>query len=264
MGLPETLDSRAGNARQTLLLTLCGLFVGFFVAAELLGSKLWGFTMLGIGPKSLGLGDAEQFVATAGIFAFPLTFVLTDVINEYFGRRVVRVLTWIAIAVNIALQPVVQAAIRAPAVSFTPGIEAEQFQSAFSLALGQTWAIVVASLIAFSVAQLIDVSVFTWLRRRTGGRLLWLRAQGSTVVSQLIDTAAVIFLAFVVIPSLIGQPHMTLGAATNIAATNYVYKLLITLVMTPLLYLAHWAVETWLGRELAEQLTHEAHPRDPG
>lgn len=256
-------DPRAEEKRQSLLLALCALFVGFFVTAEILGSKLWGFRLFGFGPDSIGLGDGERFVATTGILAFPLTFVLTDVVNEYFGRKVVRVFTWLAIAVNVILQPVIQLAIRAPAVSFTPGVEAEQIQAAFSLALGQTWAIVAASLVAFAIAQFVDASVFTWLRHRTGGKLLWLRAQGSTVVSQLIDTAAVIFLAFVVIPSVVGQPHMTVGAAAAIAATNYVYKFAIAVAITPLLYLVHWGVERWLGREFAERLVHEAHPRDP-
>jgi queuosine precursor transporter len=249
--------------RESLLLTLCALFVGFFVTAELLGAKLWDFTLFGVGPRDLGLGEGTRFVATTGIFAFPLTFLLTDILNEYFGRRIVRVFTWLAIAVNVILQPVVQAAIRAPAVSFTAGLEASEIDLSYRIALGQTWAIVAASLIAFSIGQLTDAYVFTWLRRRTGGRLLWLRSQGSTVVSQLIDTFVVIFLAFVVIPELFGQPHMPVSTATTISMTNYVYKFAIAVGITPLLYLVHAAVERWLGRELAEELVHRAHPRDP-
>jgi uncharacterized integral membrane protein (TIGR00697 family) len=251
------------SKRQTLLLTLCALFVGFFVTAELLGGKLWSFTFFGVTPRSLGLSDDERFVATAGILAFPLTFVLTDIINEYFGRKVVRTFTWLAIAVNIILQPVVQAAIRVPAVSFTPDVDAATIQSAYALALGQTWAIVAASLVAFLVAQFVDAWVFTWLRHRTGGRLLWLRAQGSTVASQVIDTFLVIFLAFLVIPALLGNDHMSAGVATHIALTNYAYKFLIAVAITPLLYLVHAAVELWLGRAEAAELARIAHPGDP-
>src|SRR5262245_61651708 len=90
--------------REVLLLTLCALFVGFFVTAEILGSKLFRFTVVGLTPKRLGLSDSEAFVATAGILAFPLTFILTDIVNEYFGRRIVRVFTALAIAVNLILQ----------------------------------------------------------------------------------------------------------------------------------------------------------------
>ena len=256
--------ARPRERAETLLLTLCALFVGFFVTAELLGAKLWRFTLFGVAPRDLGLGDGEAFVATTGILAFPLTFVLTDVVNEYYGRRIVRVFTFLAIAVNLVLQPVVQAAIAAPAVSFTPGLEAGTIQESYRVALGQTWAIVAASLVAFLIAQLVDVAIFTWLRRRTGGGLLWLRAQGSTVASQLIDTFVVIFLAFVVIPELLGREHMDVASATNVSVTNYVYKFAIAVVITPLLYLAHAAVELWLGHDEAEGLVREAHPRDPG
>jgi uncharacterized integral membrane protein (TIGR00697 family) len=249
--------------RELLLLVLCALFVGFFVTAEILGAKLWSFQLFGIGPRSLGLGDGETFVATAGIFAFPLTFVLTDIINEYFGRRVVKVFTWLAIGVNVILQPIIIAAAVAPTVSFTPGLSADVAHSAYRIAFGQTWAIVAASLIAFGVAQYLDAWVFTVLRRKTGGKMLWLRAQGSTVVSQMIDTGIVIFVAFVVIPSLLGDEHMTVGQATEISVTNYVYKFVVAVLITPVLYVVHAAVKAWLGREAAESLAHEAHPMDP-
>jgi uncharacterized integral membrane protein (TIGR00697 family) len=255
-----------GDKRETLLLALCALFVGFFVTAELLGAKLWSFRLFGIGPRDLGLGDSTQFVASAGILAFPLTFVLTDIINEYFGRRVVRVFTWLAIAVNVILQPVVQAAMRVPAVSFTEGVSAEEIQGAYGLALGQTWAIVVASLVAFSIAQFVDAYVFTWLRHKTGGKMLWLRSQGSTAVSQIIDTIVVIFLAFVILPNLLGGAgyvRMSAGQAANVALTNYVYKFAIAVGITPILYLVHAAVQGWLGKDVAEELARVAHPRDP-
>src|SRR5436190_15382334 len=100
-------DAKDEKRREVLLLTLLALFVGFFVTAEILGAKLWKFTLFGISPRSIGLSDDAYFVATAGILAFPLTFILTDIINEYFGRRIVRVFTFLAIAVNVILQPIV-------------------------------------------------------------------------------------------------------------------------------------------------------------
>jgi uncharacterized integral membrane protein (TIGR00697 family) len=249
--------------RQVLLIGLCALFVGFFVTAELLGAKLWSFTLFGLGPRDLGL-EGESFVATAGILAFPLTFVLTDSVNEYFGVRVVRLFTFAAIAVNVILQAVVQAAIRVPAVSFTPGVEAAEIQRAYELALGQSWAIVAGSLVAFALGQLLDARVFTWLRRATGGRWLWLRAQGSTVVSQLVDTFVVIFLAFVVLPTLFdsGPAPMASGQAFTISVTNYVYKFAIAVLITPLLYVVHGLVDLYLGREAAHALADAAHARD--
>jgi hypothetical protein len=248
--------------RQVLLVALCSLFVGFFVTAELLGAKLWEFS-LGFGPKDIGLGAGTKFVATAGILAFPLTFILTDIINEYFGRPMVKLFTLVGIAVNVVIQVVVRVAIVVPAVSFDPEVSSEQVQSAYDLALGQTWAIVVGSLVAFGLGQMLDVHIFTWLRRLTGGKLLWLRAQGSTIVSQLIDSLAVIFLAFVILPKLTGGTPWSLAQATEVSMTNYVYKFLIAVGITPLLYVVHWAVDTYLGRDEAEALVRSAHPRDP-
>jgi uncharacterized integral membrane protein (TIGR00697 family) len=255
--------TRDEEKRELLLLVLCALFVGFFVTAEILGSKLWSFSLFGITPKSLGISNDENFVATAGIFAFPLTFILTDIINEYFGRRIVKVFTWLAIGVNLILQPVILGAAWAPTVSFTPGLSAEVAHAAYKTAFGQTWAIVAASLVAFAIGQYVDVWVFTWLRRKTGGKMLWLRSQGSTVVSQVVDTGVVIFVAFLVIPMLLGNPHMTAGQAATISITNYVYKFVVAVLITPILYLVHGAVEKWLGHTAAERLAHAAHPADP-
>jgi uncharacterized integral membrane protein (TIGR00697 family) len=256
---PESPAAR----RQVLLVALCSLFVGFFVTAELLGAKLWSFTLAGLGPRDVGL-SGERFVATAGILAFPLTFVLTDSVNEYFGVRVVRLFTFAAIGVNVVLQAVVQAAIRVPAVSFTPGVDAAQVQQAYELSLGQSWAIVAGSLVAFALGQLLDARVFTWLRQRTGGRWLWLRAQGSTVASQLVDTFVVIFLAFVVLPALFdaGSTRMTTGQALEVSLTNYVYKFAIAVVITPLLYVVHGLVDLYLGRDTAHALAEAAHRPD--
>jgi hypothetical protein len=248
---------------QVLAYVLCALFVGFFVAAEVLGGKLFRFTLWGLGPDDLGLGQGTEFAATAGILAFPLTFVMTDIVNEYFGRPIVRLFTWIAIAVNLLLQPVIRAAIAVPAISFTPGISDAEMQRGYEIALGQTTSIVFASLCAFALAQWLDVQVFTWLRRNTGGKYLWLRAQGSTIVSQLVDTFAVIYLAFIGIPLLtVGEPW-TFASALSVSLTNYVYKFLIAVGITPVLYLVHAAVDGYLGREAAEALVHHAHPSDP-
>jgi uncharacterized PurR-regulated membrane protein YhhQ (DUF165 family) len=277
------MDPAQTQRRELLLLILAGLFIGFFVCANLIGAKLFAFTLLGVGPDDLGLGAATSFTATSGLIAFPLTFILTDVINEYFGLRTVRRLTFIAVGVSVLLQVVVQAAIAVPTVQFDalPAALAPMAAAAgddaaarnavahagFALAFGSSWAIVAGSMAAFLIGQLIDVQVFARLRRVTGSRHVWLRAQGSTVVSQLIDTFVVIFLAFVLIPLATGgtpwPAFSSLGAfsAFSVSVTNYVYKFAIAVVITPLLYAAHAAVDAWLGRDLAHRLADEAHAR---
>ncbi|MBA3686208.1 MAG: queuosine precursor transporter [Planctomycetes bacterium] len=260
----------AGNRRETLLLTLCALFIGFFVTADLMGAKLWHFTIFGLRPRHLGLGG-DEFIATVGIIAFPATFILTDIINEYFGRRVVIRLTVIAIAVLLVLQPVVQAAVSAPTISFTEGVSSETMDQAYRIVLGPAWAIVIGSTVAFLIGQLLDIGVFTWLRRRTGSRMLWLRAQGSTVVSQLIDSFVVIFVAFVIYPHVagaLGDDRATAsawgaGAAAKVSFTNYVIKFIEAVALTPVLYLVHLGIDRWLGKSEAADLVARAHPADP-
>jgi len=243
-----------------LLLLLTGIFTGFYVTGDLIGAKLFTFTVFGLGPKHLGLGDGGDFVMTAGTLAFPLTFLLTDIINEYFGRAVVRVLTIVAITVLLVLQPVVLATVAVPTISFTPGISSEQMDQSVRNVLAPAWAIVVGSIAAFALGQWFDVVLFGKLRRLTGDKALWLRAQVSTFGSQLIDSFVVIFLAFVIIPMVIGQEPWKTAGAVQVSTTNYAVKVGIAILSTPLLYLVHLAVEAWLGKDEANRLKHQAHP----
>ncbi|HYE03966.1 MAG TPA: queuosine precursor transporter [Planctomycetota bacterium] len=281
---PVPVTSLGEQRRQNLVLALCSAFIAFYVASNLIGAKLFTFTLFGIGPDDIGLGSSGTFAATAGIIAFPLTFILTDIINEYFGRRVVRVFTILALAVTLLLQPVIQGAIAAPTIVFDPmpaalfgagasaedaARKAEVAHAAFGFAFGQTGAIVIASLTAFLVGQFLDIWVFTRLRRVTGGRMLWLRAQGSTLVSQLIDTFVVIYLAFVVIPMIAGREGWPVFSdfdgfsAFTVSVTNYIYKFAIAIALTPVLYLVHLAIDAWLGKATVAAMVREAHPSDP-
>jgi queuosine precursor transporter len=247
--------------KETLLLILCALFIGFFVTADLMGAKLWHFTILGLRPRHLGLGG-DEFIATVGIIAFPLTFILTDIINEYFGKRIVRRLTIIAIATLIVLQPVVQAAVAAPTISFG-SMSTQDMDAAYRVVLGPSLPIIIGSTIAFLIGQLLDIGIFTWLRKRTGGKMLWLRSQGSTVASQLVDSFVVIFIAFVIYPAMTGGQAWATGQATEVSITNYVIKVIEAIAITPLLYLVHIGIDAWLGKATAESMVHQAHPSDP-
>ena len=244
-----------------LLLTLCALFTAFFVVGDIIGAKLFTFSLFGLTPQDLGLSEkAGPFIGTVGILYFPMTFVLTDILNEYFGSRVVRTLTFIAIGVVLLLQPLILWSIAVPTVSFNPAVSGEQMHQSFATVLGPSWAIIVGSCTAFAIGQLLDVSVFAWLRRITGARMLWLRAQVSTLISQLIDSFVVIFLAFVLVPMLTGGSPWPAASASEVSITNYAVKVVIAIGITPLLYGVHWAVEAWLGRDEAHRLAAAAHP----
>src|SRR5690606_37661477 len=162
--------------KELTFLILAGIFVTNAIVAELIGGKLfqWG-----------------PFTMSLGILPWPVVFLTTDLVNEYFGKEGVKKLTFLTAALIVYAFIILFIGIAIPATSFSP-VGNEAFQIVF----GQSLWIIIGSLIAFLTSQLIDVFVFWLVRARTQGRLLWLRATGSTAVSQLIDTFVVMGIAF--------------------------------------------------------------------
>lgn len=175
------------------------------------------------------------FALSVGVIPWPIVFLSTDLINEYFGRAGVRRLTFLTAVLIAYAFVVVFAAMQVPAASFSPvGDEA------FNLVFGQSLWIIVGSIVAFMISQLVDVTVFWFFRDRTGDRFLWLRATGSTVISQGIDTVVVLGIAFLL------PGKLTLDQFFSLAATNYTYKLLVAVGSTPLVYVGHRLVGRFL------------------
>ena len=162
--------------RDIVYLALAGFFVTNAILGELTGGKLFMF-----GPFTLSIG----------VIPWPVVFIATDLINEYFGKEGVRRLTLMTIGLIVYAFVVLFLAIQVPAAPFSPVSDA-QFHAVF----GQSLWIIVGSIIAFAVSQLVDVGVFWLVRHKTGGRFLWMRATGSTLVSQLIDSIVIIGIAF--------------------------------------------------------------------
>src|SRR5262245_9481849 len=221
------------KSRQDIVyLALAGFFVTNAILGELTGGKLFTF-----GPFTLSIG----------VIPWPVVFIATDLINEYFGREGVKRLTFMTIALIIYAFIVVFLAIQVPAASFSPVTDA-QFVAVF----GQSLWIIVGSVTAFAISQLVDVGVFWLVRHRTGGRFLWMRATGSTVISQLIDSIVIIAIAFWLPGKIKTSEFLT------VAASNYSFKLIIALGITPLLYLGHSAIDRFLGAEEAHELIEQS------
>jgi uncharacterized integral membrane protein (TIGR00697 family) len=121
---------------------------------------------------------------------------------------------------------------------------------AFNKILGQGQRIIIGSLAAFLISQLIDVFVFQKLRQATGQKMLWLRATGSTLVSQFIDSFVVLYIAFFGVFT--GPQIMAIGI------TNYIYKFSVAIILTPLIYLGHYLIDQYLGKENAARISEEA------
>ena len=218
--------------RDVVFLVLAGVFVANAVLGELTGGKLFAF-----GP----------FTMSIGVIPWPVVFLTTDLINEYFGRDGVRKLTFVTIALIVYAFVVLFVAIQVPAASFSP-VTDEQFRAVF----GQSLWIIVGSVTAFAISQLIDVVVFWFVRHKTGEKLLWLRATGSTAISQLIDSFVIIGIAFW-LPGKVKTDEFLI-----VAATNYSYKFLIAVSLTPFIYMGHAVIDRFLGPQESRQLIERA------
>ena len=114
---------------------------------------------------------------------------------------------------------------------------------AYNLVFGQAQAVIVGSIIAFLVSQLLDAYLFDRIKRKTGNRFIWLRSTGSTLISQLIDSYIVLYIGFVL------PGAMSVSTYMEVAPTNYLLKLVIAVLLTPLVYLGHWLVRRYLKHE---------------
>lgn len=239
---PTLITSREAR----LWVALAAVMITSAVVAELVSVKLFQVPFYGI------LGWDRQFTLTCGALLWPLVFLATDTINEFFGRRAVRFVTWLTMAMIAWTFLVVTASIRIPAVGFSPVPD-----EPFALVFGQSAWIIVGSMLAFLVSQLVDVTVFHWIRRQLGGRHIWARATGSTIVSQLIDSFVVIYIAFW-LPGQIGGKGVDGMTALDISLSSFGYKVGVAVLLTPLVYATHWAVEQWLGKDVAHALAEDA------
>lgn len=256
----HTLLANKGNR---LFIVLAGLFIANAILAELIGVKLFQLeTAMGLPKADFALlGQPHlSFVLSVGVLPWPLVFILTDVINDYYGVRGVRFLT-ILTAVIIAFTFVVlYLAIGMPPdlgwwVGSGAATGVPDMQAAFANIFGQSMNIILGSITAFVIGQLVDALVFRRIKRATGDRHIWLRATGSTLVSQLIDSVVVTYLAFWVLRD------MSFPLATALVLTAYLYKFTVAVLSTPLIGLAHAAVERYLGKETAQAMRKAALER---
>jgi hypothetical protein len=208
------------SRRDRVFLVLAGIFITHALLGELIGGKL--FTAFG-------------WVMSIGVIPWPAVFVTTDLVNEYYGPKAVRQLTLLAVGLIVYAFVLLLVCMQVTAASISPVSDA-----AFDMVFGQSLWIIVGSLVAFAVSQLIDSVVFVLLRRRTGGRRLWLRAVGSTIVSQLVDTFVINGIAFGLSGRLTGPQVLELSV------TNYGYKFLIALGTLPVIYVGHGLMDRYL------------------
>ncbi len=212
------------NRKDIVFLVLAGFFISNALIAELIGGKLIQF---------FGL-----FTQSIGIILWPMVFILTDLINEHFGKDGVKKLTYITIGLISFAFIILAIAIKIPATPFSP-VNNEVFKTVF----GQSQWIIVGSIVAFFVSQLVDVYVFISLKKITGNKFIWLRATGSTLISQLVDTFIVQYIAFVI------PAKWTFDEFITNACWGYSFKLIIAIALIPIIYIGHYLIDKFLKKE---------------
>jgi len=249
-----------GDARaQKLFVVLAAFFVVNAVLAEFIGVKIFALEdTLGLRPFEWNLfGQSGSLNFTAGTLLWPIVFIMTDTVNEYYGQRGVRFISWLAVGLILYGFVFAFAAIHLAPAGWWIGAAQEQGvsdqQAAFAAIFGQGLWTIAGSVVAFLLGQLIDVSVFHKIRRSTGPRHVWLRATGSTAISQLVDSFVVLYIAFV-----IGPQHWPMSLFFAVGTLNYLYKMAAALALIPLLYLARGVIHHYLGHSQAERMMEAA------
>ena len=221
--------------KQWLFVFLAGLFITNAVTAELISNKLIEIPM-----KFNFLGsEFGPFVTIVGILPWPVVFLLTDLLNEFYGFKAVRKLSWITAILIAYCFLIVGLSIEIPAVNI-PGSNLSD-DIAYKKVFGQAQMVIIGSICAFLVSQLLDASLFSWIKSKTGDRYIWLRSTGSTLFSQLIDSCIVLYIGFVLPGSLSFAEFM------RIAPTNYILKIIIAILLTPFIYLGHYLIRRYLN-----------------
>ena len=249
------------DKRTTLFIILGSIFLTNAILAELIGVKIFSLeSIAGLEPANISLFDNYySFNLTTGVILWPVVFLTTDIINEYFGKDGVQKISFLTAGLIIYMFIIITIATALPPADFwlelnnkDPKGNFFDIDFAFTKIYRQGLGIIIGSLIAFLIGQLLDVLVFQALRKKTGEGRIWIRATGSTLVSQFVDSFVVLGVAFYVFG------EWDLRMVISVGIVNYIYKFAIAVLMTPLIYLAHNLIDKFLGQELAEKMTQEA------
>lgn len=253
------------NKKQHLFIVLGAIFLTNALLAELIGVKIFSLEQtLGWDPANIRLfGFTLDFNLTAGVMIWPVVFITTDIINEYFGKSGVKKISYIAVGcIGYAFLMIYLVTQLSPA-DFWMEVNSKDLAGndfnmnfAFNKIYTQGLGIIVGSIIAFLIGQLLDVIIFQRLRKITGEKMIWLRATGSTLVSQLIDSFVVLAIAFYLLAP--AESRWSVSQVISVGSLNYIYKFIVAIALTPLIYLGHYLIDRYLGEEMAEQMKKEA------
>jgi len=227
------------TTQQGVYLWLSALFVACLLIADIIGVKLF---EIALPFEIFGFKTVQH---TCGMLTFPITFIIGDVINEYFGEKAAKRTVYIGFTMSVLAFCVINFAQGLPNLNAPYNVSKAAFDEIF----GSSKMLYVASLVAFMVGNLCDIWFFKEFKKRTGGKALWLRATGSTVISQMIDSLIVTYLAFGLGKTLAGQVGATMPEVLHIAATGYGLKFFLAFAVTPFMYICRDFLQSRFGLE---------------
>jgi len=238
-----------------IFIFISAFFVANALIAECIGGKIFSLEKIfGFPPSNFTILGQKglSFNLTCGVLLWPLEFVITDIVNEFYGPKAVRRISYTAVILISYAFLMFYLAIKIPPADFwiTSGTEigVANMPNAFNAIFGQGMWIILGSLTAFLVSQLVDVTVFHKIKKATGERKVWLRATGSTLISQLVDSFIVLFIAFK-----LGK-GWSWQLVLAICVVNYIYKFTMAIILTPLIYLIEKRIKKYVGYETAMKM----------
>lgn len=236
---------------HNLYLLLGCFFLGNAILAELTGAKIFSVGKLfqDIFKGSTTPDFLLSLNMSIGVVIWPIVFITSDIMNEYFGRNGVRKISFITAAIIAYSSLFLVTANKLPPADFwlkNNPIDAAgntfDINFAYNSIFRQGVNIIAGSLIAFLVSQLIDAYTFQYFKKITGHRFLWLRATGSTIISQVIDSFLILYVAFYWLG------NWSLDQVIRVGVVQYIYKISLAIFLTPLIYLMHFVIDKYIGK----------------
>ena len=247
----NTFSTTEQNKRNNIFFILSGIFITNAIIAEILGTKIFEFDFI------------LNFNMSVGVIIWPVVFITTDIINEYFGKKGIKKISYFTILLIIYVFIIIYMSTKLTPNNYWLNINSVDnhgnpfnIDYAYNIIFLQSTGIIIGSIIAFLIAQILDVIVFHKLKRMTKGKFIWLRATGSTLISQFIDSFVVLFIAFYLLAP--NDKVWSLSQVFSVGFDNYTFKFIIAILITPLIYLTHYLIDSYMGEALAKKCKNKA------
>ena len=247
----NTFSTTEQNKRNNIFFILSGIFITNAIIAEILGTKIFEFDFI------------LNFNMSVGVIIWPVVFITTDIINEYFGKKGIKKISYFTILLIIYVFIIIYMSTKLTPNNYWLNINSVDnhgnpfnIDYAYNIIFLQSTGIIIGSIIAFLIAQILDVIIFHKLKRMTKGKFIWLRATGSTLISQFIDSFVVLFIAFYLLAP--NDKVWSLSQVFSVGFDNYTFKFIIAILITPLIYLAHYLIDNYMGKDLATKCKNRA------